>query len=233
MQYVKLEDTVFFFFGVNDTSGSGDNGASPLFSVREAGAAAGAAAMFTGTPTLLTGTNHTPGSYEIAIAATTGNGFAADKTYAVYATILVDAQNPTGHIGIFKIQPIPASVIDMGANSITASAIQNAAITAAKFATDAIDANALAADAVTAIQAGLSTFVAATDDVKLAATGLDNINVDTMSMPIAMEIIAAAVSGDLSGAGSGTETFLGLDNAATRMISTVDASGNRTVTYPP
>ncbi len=228
-----MESTVYFFFGANNTDGSGDDGASATFSIREAGAAAGAAAVLTGTPTLLTHGDFTPGAYEIAVPATTGNGFTADKTYAVFATLLVSAQNPTGHVGIFRTGAVPSSVQDMGANVLTATAIQDAAITNAKFATDAIDANALAADAVTEIQAGLSTFDATTDKVDLLATGLNLIDVSGFAMPLAIEIIAAGVAGKVSGVTTGVETFVGMDGATNKFISTVDGDGNRTgVTYP-
>lgn len=43
-----------------------------------------------------------------------------------------------------------------------------------------------------------------------------------------MKIMAAALAGKVSGAGSGTETFVGLDDATNRIVSTVDANGNRT-----
>ena len=43
-----------------------------------------------------------------------------------------------------------------------------------------------------------------------------------------LKIMASALAGKVSGAGSGIETFLGLDNATSRIISTVDTQGNRT-----
>ena len=42
-----------------------------------------------------------------------------------------------------------------------------------------------------------------------------------------LRIVAAALAGKVSGAGSGTETFVGLDGTTNRIVSTVDASGNR------
>ena len=44
-----------------------------------------------------------------------------------------------------------------------------------------------------------------------------------------MRIIAAVLAGKVSGAGTGVETFKGLDGVTNRVISTVDAAGNRTV----
>jgi len=60
---------------------------------------------------------------------------------------------------------------------------------------------------------------------------LDVINVDTLvdgkTISVALAIIAAGVLGKISGAGTGTEVFVGLDGSTTRATVTVDASGNR------
>lgn len=98
-----LGDTIYFWFGANDTSGSGDDGASALADVRLAGAAASAIPTLSPTPALLTHANYPPGAYEIAVIATTGNGFAAGNTYSVFATLAVDSQNPTGFVGSFEL----------------------------------------------------------------------------------------------------------------------------------
>lgn len=105
-QTATIEDTVFFWFAANDTSGSGGDGASPLFDVREAGAAADAIPLLSGTPTLLSHANYPAGCHEIAVAATTGNGFAADDTFAVFCTLAVDSQNPTGFVGSCTLTPL-------------------------------------------------------------------------------------------------------------------------------
>jgi len=66
----------------------------------------------------------------------------------------------------------------------------------------------------------------------LSATGTDLVLVDGKTLPASIQIIAAACAGKVSGAGSGTEVFKGLDGTTTRATVTVDASGNRTgVTY--
>lgn len=103
IQHAELGDTVYFGFASNDTSGSGDDGATPLYDVRLAGAAASAAAVLSGTPTLLTHANFPNGAHEIAIAATTANGFATDKTYLVFASITADVQTPTFFVGMFTL----------------------------------------------------------------------------------------------------------------------------------
>ncbi len=108
-QHGTLEDTMYFWFGANDTSGSGADGATPLFDVRLAGAAAGAIPVLSGTPTLLTHANFPAGAHEVAVAATVANGFAANATYSVFSTLLVDSQNPTGFIGSFTLTPLATS----------------------------------------------------------------------------------------------------------------------------
>lgn len=61
---------------------------------------------------------------------------------------------------------------------------------------------------------------------------LDVLNVDTLidgkTISNALKYIAAGVVGRISGAGTGTEVFLGLDEATTRVTVTVDSNGNRT-----
>lgn len=57
--------------------------------------------------------------------------------------------------------------------------------------------------------------------------------VDGKSIVVALKIIAALTGGKVSGAGTGTETFKGLDGSTTRAVVVVDTDGNRTgVTYP-
>ena len=106
-QTATIADTVYFWFGANDTSGSGGDGASAYFDVREAGAAADAVPLISnGSPTLLTNAAYPAGCYEIAVAATTGNGFAANDTFGVFCTLLVDSQNPTGFVGSCTLTPL-------------------------------------------------------------------------------------------------------------------------------
>lgn len=62
---------------------------------------------------------------------------------------------------------------------------------------------------------------------KLASDGLDLVLVDGKTLPDSLEIIAAGVLGKASGAGTGTEVFVGLDGATTRATVTVDENGNR------
>lgn len=109
-QHIKLEEIVYFWFAANDTSGSGNDGASPVFDVRLAGGAVDAAPILSDTANLLTHANYPAGCHEIEIEATTANGFVAGQTYGVFCTLAVDGQNPTGFVGSFTIKPIVANV---------------------------------------------------------------------------------------------------------------------------
>lgn len=103
--YGKLDDIFYFHFAANDTSGSGDDGASPVADVRLGGAAQGAAPVHSPTPILLTHANFTAGLHEIAITASIGNGYAngSPNHYSVFCSLVVDAQNPSGFVGSFEL----------------------------------------------------------------------------------------------------------------------------------
>ena len=114
MQNRTLEDTVYFWIGANDTSGSGNDGASAVYDVRLAGAAADAIPTLSGSATLLSHANYPAGAYEIAVAATNANGFAADGIYSVFCTLAVDSQNPTGFVGSFELAPVKSDLLQIG-----------------------------------------------------------------------------------------------------------------------
>ena len=126
-QYAELGSTIYFWFAGNDTSGSGGDGASPAADVRLAGAAADAAPVFSPTPVLLNHVNYPAGCYEIAIAATTGNGFAINNTYAVFSTLAIDAQNPTGFVGSFDLKPVLADAEDSVCDALLTGSSHNIA----------------------------------------------------------------------------------------------------------
>lgn len=119
-QYATLGDTVYFGFGANLTSGAAGDGATPLFDVRLGGGAAGDAPILSGTPTLLTHANYSDGCYEVAVAATVGNGFAAGNTYLVFVTLTIDSVTPAAMIGSFRLAPVPANTIQVGGTTQTA-----------------------------------------------------------------------------------------------------------------
>lgn len=117
-QYATLEDTVYFGFASNATDGSADDGSTPLFDVRLCGAANNAAPVLSGTPTLLTHANYSAGAYEVAVAATAANGFAAGSTYLVFVTLTVSAVTPASCVGSFTLAPVPADVKKINAVTI-------------------------------------------------------------------------------------------------------------------
>ena len=159
-QHATISDTVYFWFAANDTSGSGADGASPVFYVRLAGAAAGAAPVLSDSGILLTDVNFPPGAHEVAIAATVGNGFAAGNTDAVFCTLLVDSQNPTGFVGSFILAPIISDLTHImgtiltegGAGRLAAAFIKLLDVATPNLvASDAMRGTDLAALAVTAL----------------------------------------------------------------------------------
>ncbi len=124
-QHRTLEDTVYFWFGSNDTSGSGNDGASAGVEVRLAGAGAGDAAMGgSHTVALLSHGDFPNGCYEIAVIATAANSFAATATYAVFCTLTVDSQNPTGFVGSFTLDPIISNVKEVSDDSAAADNLE-------------------------------------------------------------------------------------------------------------
>ena len=120
-----------------------------------------------------------------------------------------------------------------------------------------LKAAGLAADAVTEIQNGLATATALStvsglvDDLESRLTAaragyLDNLNtgvaltaagvdaildevvVGSYTMRQLLKVMAAALAGKLSGGGTATLTFRGVDDASDVIVTTVDANKNRT-----
>jgi len=100
-------------------------------------------------------------------------------------------------------------------------------------ATDVLTAAAVKADAVTKIQNGLATptNITAAAGVALSAAGidaiLDEVVVGSYTMRQLLKVMAAAMAGKVSGGGTSTITFRGVDDASNVIVATVDASGNR------
>ena len=109
-KHATLEDTVYLHFAANDTSGSGGDGASPAADVRESGATISDAPLVSPTPGLLSHASYPAGCYEVAVAATVANGFAHNGVYAVFCTLAIDSQNPTGFIGSFVLDHFKSSI---------------------------------------------------------------------------------------------------------------------------
>ena len=110
MRIIDLGQTTYFHFVANNTAGSGADGATAVFDVRLAGATITDAPILSGSGSLVSHVNYPDGCYEAAIVATEGNGFAVDQEYAVFATLAVDTQNPTGFVGSFYVKPIVGSI---------------------------------------------------------------------------------------------------------------------------
>jgi len=80
--------------------------------------------------------------------------------------------------------------------------------------------------------ANLDTQLDALPTASEVATAVAAIDIDGRSLQSATRIVAAVVAGKISGAGTTTEVFVGLDGTTTRATVTADASGNRSaITY--
>jgi len=126
-----------------------------------------------------------------------------------------------------------------------ASTSVSADIAAVKVKTDNIPANPASETTAAAIKAktdnlpaqpaavGSAMTLQSAERDAIAAALLDLANtIDGKTLRQALQIIAAVLAGKVSGAGSGIETFRGLDDQHDRVVVTADATGNRTnVTY--
>lgn len=89
-----------------------------------------------------------------------------------------------------------------------------------------------AADVRTAVGLATANLDTQLATIEAVTTAINSIDGKTAQQ--ALQYIAAICAGKVSGAGSGTETFVGLDGVTNRAAVTVDASGNRTsVSYDP
>jgi hypothetical protein len=106
--------------------------------------------------------------------------------------------------------------------------VNPAAVGSAMTLTSAYDA------AKTAAPPGAAMTLTTAERQAVAAALLDLANaVDGKTLRQTLQIVAAVVAGKVSGAGSSTETFRGLNDQNNRVVVTADPLGNRTnVTYP-
>lgn len=166
--YGKAGDVIPFGFGSNDTSGSGDDGATPVAVVMRDGAADNAAPVHEPTPALLSHVNVPAGAYRLLITASVGNGFANGESYLVYSSLAVDAQNPTGFLGGFSLSA-NSGIALRGANDDTLKTLSDQADLQATLAIcsearlSELDAANLPADIDSII-----TLVAALNDISAA-----------------------------------------------------------------
>lgn len=208
-QYATLGDTVYFWFASNDTGGSANDGASSAADVRLQGAASSASPVLSPSPTLLTSSSYPSGCYEVAISATTGNGFAAGSGYAVFSTLAVDSQNPVGMVGAFTLNGGVASE----ATLVTVSGDVNSVQT---------DVTTIAADVVNID----GSTMRGTDNAALA-TNLATVsgNLDTVSTNVSTVLTDVAdMSGQMQTEHDATQSTLsGLNDVS---ITDIVASGN-------
>ncbi len=139
---------------------------------------------------------------------------------------------------------LSGSVGSIATGGIVAASFGAGAIDAAAIATDAFGALELAAGAgseiASAVRTELTTELARIDaavstratPAQVNAEVLDVMNVDTLidgkTFVQSQQYVSAVVLGRISGAGTGTEVFKGLDESTTRVTITVDSVGNRT-----
>ena len=168
-QHATLEDTVYFWFAANDTSGSGGDGTTPLFDVRLAGAAASASPVLSGSPILLTHVDFPAGAHEAAVAATNANGFAANATYGVFCTVLVDSQNPTGFVGSFTLTPLATAAQVTAVHATTDALLSSLSAGASGFS---INATGVTVTTGTETNAYTDTFSSGVIHVLTAAGGI-------------------------------------------------------------
>ena len=123
-QFTNINDTVYFHFASNGTSGSGDDGATPVCDVRLCGAAADAAPVHSPTPVLLTDAGYPDGSHEVAIVASVANGFADGNTYAVFCSLAVDSETPTGFVGLFTVDVPEVDTVQVSGDTTAADNLE-------------------------------------------------------------------------------------------------------------
>ena len=154
----------------------------------------------------------------------------------------------------FANNAITAAAI--AANAIGSTEIADNAITAAKLAANCIGAGQIAADAIGSSELAATavaeiadavwdeanadhansgstgeSLTAATDKTghKLASDGVDLVVIEVgVNLRQANALALAALAGKISGADGTTVTIKGADNSTTRILATVDSSGNRT-----
>lgn len=180
----------------------------------------------------------------VGSAAITSSSFStsAITSTAIAANAITSTQIAANAIGANQLASSGIAEIQSGLSTLDAAGVRTAlGMASANLDTQLADiptvaefnARTLAAadyfDPATDTVANVTTVGSVTTKTgyKLASDGLDLVLVDGKTLPAALQIIAAGVLGKVSGAGLGTEVFVGLDGATTRATVTVDASGNR------
>ena len=131
---------------------------------------------------------------------------------------------------------VDAILVDTAQLGAAVGASISADIAAVKAETALIvaDTNELQTDDVPGLIAALNDISAANVNTEVLDVMATDTLVDGKTIQEAIRYCSAVLAGKVSGAGTGTETFVGLDGATNRVQGTVDTSGNRTaVTLDP
>jgi len=244
-KYAEIADTVYFWFAANGTDGDAGDGATPLYDVRLAGAAADAAPTASGTPTLLTHVNYEDGSYEIAIDTT---GYTAGE-YAVFCTLTISAVNPSGFCGSFKLRTAATGALDVNTTHVSGTAqtandngadintlitqvgTAGAGLTAITDKTDNLPSDPADASVIVAAFGAISDLIATAQADLNIITGTDGVTLATAQGNYAPAKVGDAMNlvADQSGATIGTVTTVGTVNAlaadaVTEIITAIKAS---------
>jgi len=197
---------------IQTQSGTGANLTS-LLTLTSGSYASGAAVQFVRPQLLLSNLNAAAAAITVKIRNTTDN-------LTVYReSVAKDAAADTGIR--FTLPPFLTTANKTYGIQVLSS---NASDTNVSWQIDWLDAN-LSAATLTADERSAAAD-ALLDRADAVETG--------KTLRQAMRIMAAVLAGKVSGAGSGTETFKGLDGATTRAVVTTDADANRTnVEYSP
>ena len=121
------------------------------------------------------------------------------------------------------------ATVEVSAGLIGESSLAAARTAIAYLASDATGASTLTAVnyAIGSLSADILSYGALTPQGISDAIWAQVIESGLTSAEI-LRIMASALAGKVSGAGTGVETFVGLDETTNRIISTVDVDGNRT-----
>lgn len=105
-EYVVIEGTARMGLATNDTGGSAADATSgPVGYAHLCGATVNAAPITAGiTVDLLSEATWPPGCYQVSIAATAANGFAAGSDYDIWVQGTVDSETPVGYVGKLKVR---------------------------------------------------------------------------------------------------------------------------------
>jgi len=165
-----------------------------------------------------------------AWVAETTNPAAADCDVAVTErgtnTGIYEVTDPTGLDS--SANRFFVRIQDHGGGTPSLNVSTNPEVASGWVGPESVTVTAIATDAITAA----SVSAAAGEEIADALLGRIN-GIETGVTPKqALQRIGAIAGGRISGAGTGTEVFLGLDGLTTRVTVTVDSSGNRsTVVY--